>query len=93
MDLERWTDIKLIDCPTVGFRVATAIAMTGVRNPDPGPEYFSVYGKLEHCTGALRCNLALPATVGDLVFSSCPVIELLREKLDSVDEVRRVATG
>ncbi|GAB4355728.1 MAG: hypothetical protein Kow006_22330 [Gammaproteobacteria bacterium] len=93
MDLERWTDIEVLDCPAVGFRVATAIAMTGVRNPEPGPEYLSVYGTLQHCTGALRCSLTLPATVGDLVFSECPVLDLLRERLDESGEFRKAASG
>ena len=92
MDLERWTDIKLLDCPSVGFRVATAIAMTGIRNTDPDQGIYSVYGKLQHCTGAMRCRLTLPATVGDLVFSSCPVTALLREQLDATDEMRSAAS-
>lgn len=93
MELERWTDVKLLDCPTVGFRVATALAMNGMRDPEAGPEFFSVYGKLQHCTGTLKCSLVLPATVGDLVFSSCPVVSLLRERLDAAGEKTEVSSG
>lgn len=93
MDLERWTDIEVLDCPSVGFRVATALAMTGLVNPDPGPEFTDVYCTLNHCTGALSCGFSLPATSGDLVLSSCPVGELLHKKLGLKSKPRLKAVG
>lgn len=83
MDLEQWTDLEIADCPVTGFRVAVAIAMTGIPNSEPGPEYSAVYGTLNHCTGALRCPLTLPATLGDLITTDCPVLDLLKAKLGS----------
>ena len=75
MDVEQWTDIETLDCKTAGFRVAVALAMTGIRKPIPGPEFQHVYGTLKHCTGALKCGFTLPATAGDLVLSACPVAD------------------
>ena len=93
MDLERWTDVETLDCLSVGFRVATALAMTGFRNPNPGPEYLDVFGTLNHCTGAMKCGLVLPATSGDVVFANCPVSELMRQKLGELPRVQLLAVG
>ncbi len=93
MDVEQWTDIHTLDCETVGFRVAVALAMTGIRNPVPGPEYQHVYGTLKHCTGALKCGFTLPATAGDLVLSTCPVADRIHHLLKDEHYRRSQAVG
>lgn len=93
MEVEQWTDLEILDCPTVRFRVAIALAMTGVRNPDAGPEFKDVYCTLNHCTGALCCGFSLPATAGDLVLSKCPVGEMLHQKLGTALRPKLVAVG
>ncbi|GAB4345304.1 MAG: hypothetical protein Kow006_02360 [Gammaproteobacteria bacterium] len=80
MDLERWTEVETLDCSTVGFRVASALRMTGLRNPDPGPEFTDITCTLNHCTGASKCGLVLPATAGDMTRGQCSVVQILRNK-------------
>jgi len=81
MDIERWTDVETVDCKKVGFRVATALRVTGLRNADPGPEYTDVDCLLSHCTGAQQCGLLLPANTEDMIRAQCSVASVIRDKL------------
>lgn len=93
MDLERWTEIETLDCPSVGFRVASALRMTGLRNPDPGPEFTDISCTLNHCTGSAKCGLILPATSGDMTRAQCSIVTLLRDKLGIPPTLQLVALG
>lgn len=79
MDVERWTEIKVIDCPKLGDRVATGIAVKQLRAPHADPELIAVSCTLAHCIGAAECGLALPAEIKDMVRFGCPVGKLLEE--------------
>ncbi len=80
MELEKWTDLEVVDCPKVNSRVATQLAMAGLRNLDPGPEYTDVYCTLDHCTGSSQCGLVLPANSSDMMRFDCPMSEVVRKK-------------
>ncbi len=82
MELERWTEIRVIRCPKIASRVATGLVMTGLRNANPGPEFTDVCATLAHCVGATECGLTLPATAADMVHAHCPIAALLREQLN-----------
>lgn len=93
MDMEHWTEIKVVHCPKVGSRVATGIGMTGLCNHQPGPEFTDVYGTLDHCIGAVECGLALPATISDMTRSRCPIGKLLEETLSVYPSPPLAAVG
>lgn len=93
MHTKTWTDIEILDCEVAGFRVATALAMTGVVNLDPGPECTDVYSTLNHCTGALHCGLTLPATAADIVLTDCTVVRLMRERLGDAGKAMLSVVG